>query len=247
MESDSDLEVPRKRHRTEIFRNECIICGEHGLIEQFCKPKNQESWTNPLEAATLRQFEKLLHYKEHPGVPDIYYHLECRKSALSKIKKKQSLECLDDTSSESAQRQSREKSEISGRVYAEVCRFCERKTKYLKGTKSREKVTQSVDLRADTTIREAATKKGDSKIMAIASRELVAAEAHYHISYKRYTCIDTSREDIPLTERSSQSMDSSEYAKIESEAYSALFEFLRSDLFFEPTYNAHVCFNRSPN
>ena len=121
------------------------------------------------------------------------------------------------------------------RVYAEVCIFCDRKTKYLKGNKSRQKLTQSVDLRADTTIREAATKKGDSKIMAIASRELVAAEAHYHIScYKRYTCIDTSREDIPLTERSSQSMDSSEYAKIESEAYSALFEFLRSDLFSNP-------------
>ena len=99
MESDSDLEVPRKRHRAEIFRNECIICGEHGLIEQFCKPKDQESWTNLLVAATLRQFEKLLQYKEHPYVPDIYYHLECRKSfchqeALSKIKN-QSTESTD--------------------------------------------------------------------------------------------------------------------------------------------------------
>ena len=70
--------------------------------------------------------------------------------------------------------------------------------------------------------------------MAIASRELVAAKAHYHIlCYKKYTYIETIV-DTPRTERSCQSTDSSEYAKIESEAYSALFEILRSDLFLNP-------------
>ena len=187
MDSDSDIEIPRKRQRTKMFTNECIICGEHGLKEQFCQPKDQESWTKLLEVATLRQFEKLLRYKEHPSVPDIYYHPECRKTfchkkAHTKIKKEQSFSCLNDKNIETAQRPRREKPESSGSVYAEVCIFCDRKTKYQKGTKNRKKLTHAVDLRADNTIWEAATKKGDTKIMAIASRELVATEAHYHIS-----------------------------------------------------------------
>ena len=135
----------------------------------------------------MRQFENLLRYKEHPSVPDIYYHPECRKTfchkkALTKIKKEQSFSCLNDKNIETAQRPSREKPESSGSVYAEVCIFFDRKTKYQKGTKNREKLTKAVHLRADNTIREAATKKGDTKIIAIASKELVAAEAHYHIS-----------------------------------------------------------------
>ena len=71
--------------------------------------------------------------------------------------------------------------------------------------------------------------------MALASRELVAAEAHYHIScYKRYTWdVKTSADTCP-TERSSQDIESSAYSKIESDAYSDLFEFLRSDLFSKP-------------
>ena len=40
--------------------------------------------------------------------------------------------------------------------------------------------------------------------------------------------------DTPRTKRSCQSTDSCEYAKIESEAYSALFEILRIDLFSNP-------------
>ena len=140
------------------------------------------------QSSSRRHFEKLLQYKEHPGVSDIYYHPECRKTfchkkALTKIKKGHSFSCLDDKSIETAQRPRREKPKSSGSIYAEVCTFCDRKTKYQKGTKNREKLTQAIDLRADNTIREAATKKGDTKIMAIASRELVATEAHYHISY----------------------------------------------------------------
>ena len=110
------------------------------------------------------------------------------QESVTKIKKEQSFSCLNDKSIEIAQRPSRERPESSGSVCAEVCKFCDRKTKYQKGTKNREKLTQAVDLRADNTIREVATKKGDTKIMAIASRELVAAEAHYKISCNNKSC-----------------------------------------------------------
>ena len=56
MDSDSDIEIPRKRQRTKMFTNECIICGEHGLKELFCQPKDQELWTKLLEAASLKSF-----------------------------------------------------------------------------------------------------------------------------------------------------------------------------------------------
>ena len=187
-DSDSDSGIPR----TEGPTNECIICGEHGSTEQFYHPKNEDSWTKLLEVATLRPFEKLLQNKDHPGVPDICYHSECRKTfchkkSLTKVKKEQSSSCLGDESKEPSQRRSREKPVSSDRVYAEVCIFCDGKTKYLKETNNRPKLTQTVDLRADTTIRDAAIRKGDTKIMAKAAKELVAAEAHYHISCYKST------------------------------------------------------------
>ncbi|CAH3131725.1 unnamed protein product, partial [Porites lobata] len=73
------------------------------------------------------------------------------------------------------------------RVFERICVFCE-KAKYLKGTKTREAPIQCVDLCADSTIRRAAVGKNDPRILAIVTRELVAAEACYHKScYRDYT------------------------------------------------------------
>ena len=43
-------------------------------------------------------------------------------------------------------------------------------------------MTQCVDLRADASIRKAAIAAGDSRIIGLASRDLVAAKAWYHVS-----------------------------------------------------------------
>ena len=73
------------------------------------------------------------------------------------------------------------------RVFERICVFCE-KAKYLKGTKTREALIQCVDLRVDNTIRRAAVGRNDPRILAIVTRELVAAEACYHKScYPDYT------------------------------------------------------------
>ena len=72
-------------------------------------------------------------------------------------------------------------------VFERICVFCE-KAKYLKGTKTRVALIQSVDLRVDSTIRRAAVGKNDPRILAIVTREIVAAEACYHKScYRDYT------------------------------------------------------------
>ncbi len=52
----------------------------------------------------------------------------------------------------------------------------------------REKLTKAVQLRVDETLRKFAIQKGDEHIIAVTSRDIVAAEAHYHTScYKNYT------------------------------------------------------------
>ena len=49
-----------------------------------------------------------------------------------------------------------------------------------KGTKPRDTMTQLVDLCADSKIRKAAMATGDSRIIGLSSRDLVAAEAWYY-------------------------------------------------------------------
>ena len=68
----------------------------------------------------------------------------------------------------------------TSRTYPEICIFCEKKTRYKKGTKTRDPLIQCVDLRADASIRKAAIATGDSRIIGLGSHDLVAAEAWYH-------------------------------------------------------------------
>ena len=60
------------------------------------------------------------------------------------------------------------------RVYEKQCIFCEKKEKFVKGSKSREGLTQARQLRVHDTVRKAAEIKHDKRILALASRELVA-------------------------------------------------------------------------
>ena len=83
-------------------------------------------------------------------------------------------------------------------------------------------------MRADSSIRKIATQKNDSKILALVSRELVAAEACYHRTcYRSYTRPEASSSVNP--DMSSESPDD-EYARLDSDAYQMLFDFIRSDV-----------------
>ena len=77
--------------------------------------------------------------------------------------------------------------------------FCE-KSKYLKGTKTRETLIQCVDLRADQTIGRAATSKNDPRILAIVSRELVARK-HAIISLVIFLTNEASEEWVSVVTR----------------------------------------------
>ena len=102
-------------------------------------------------------------------------------------------------------------------TYERICIFCE-KPKYFKGIRNREPFVQCQDMRTDSSIRKIATQKNDtSKILALVSRELVAAEACYHRTcYRSYTRPEAS--SIVNPDMSSESSDD-EYARLESDAY----------------------------
>ena len=69
----------------------------------------------------------------------------------------------------------------TSKTYPEICIFCEKKTRYnIKGTETLDPLIQCVDLQADASVRKAVIATGDSRIIGLASHDLVAAEAWYH-------------------------------------------------------------------
>ena len=146
------------------------------------------------------------------------------KKLLETISKQQGTDNQEPTT---AKRTSIRQSLTTSTTYEHVCIFCEKKSKYLKGTRNREPLVQCRDLRVDHSIRKSAMKKKDSRILAIASREIVAAEACYHRTcYKSYTRAEAS--PSLASDSCSESLD--EYTNLESEAYQMLFDYIRSDI-----------------
>lgn len=110
-------------------------------------------------------------------------------------------------------------------MYEKECIFCGKKDKYKKGIK--EGLTQARELRVNDSVRKAAISKQDSRILAILSRDLVAAEGHYHRTcYRHYTNIKESDKG-----EESKEDDDSDYVKAESSALSRMFDYIRNDLF----------------
>ena len=66
--------------------------------------------------------------------------------------------------------------------------FCEKKSKYIKGTNCRETWRPTVELRSEESVRDIAMKQLDQRIIGVISRELLAAETHFRRTcYRNYT------------------------------------------------------------
>ena len=159
----------------------------------------------------------------------VMYHRKCRsvftmKRDLEKIK--QLTEDDDDLQEPEKKRHATNRQQpSSSRIYEKICIFCEKKSKYIKSSRNREHLIQCTDLRADDSIRTIAISKGDTRIIALVSRELVAAEACYHRScYRDYTRPKTNNSN----EIQNRDEDDDWYKKIENQAYEKLFVFIRS-------------------
>jgi len=150
-------------------------------------------------------------------------------------KEQQSANQADSSTAESKV-SSRRPSTDGSRVYDQTCIFCNG-VKYLsKGSRTRAPLVRCRELRADSTIRAAATRKNDTKLLALLSRELVAAEGHYHRTCYR---IYTRPENPSLSIKDANAGAESENADLFYDdamqlAREDLFSHIRNDLFLNP-------------
>ena len=200
-------------------------------------PRDLDSWKTLLRAARLRQHQPLLKVAENlpdGDVPAVYYHLKCRKLFTMK----RDLEKLDTEQPEEVyakRRSQRQLPSSSSTVMERNCIFCPvgRLCKYIKGTHTREKLTQCVELRADATLRDIATKRQDQRILAILTRDIVAAEAWYHRScYRLYT----NTKDFEDLHHDDNKVDDSDdhYKQVEAASYEQLFLYIKQEFFERP-------------
>ena len=224
----------------EKDKRQCIIhyavCDKEE--KHLVSPKEISSWLALLEAAKVQSHQAVLDVAKTVNenqIPSIAYHRKCRslftmKRDLESIKRKRE-ESVDEESNPT-KRQCRRPSS-GGRVYDPHGFFCS-KVKFMKSPKSREKLIQAVQLRADATLRHCAILNNDARILAITSRDIVAAEAHYHAScYKSYTNIKTKERDHVSDNEvvnSSQVTDMLSYEVAEVEAYVQLFHYIRNEV-----------------
>ena len=218
---------PPKRAR---LLNDCIIhCSDDST--ELIKPANLESWVHLQNAAKIRDHSPLIEIScttKKDEIPDIKYHRKCRslftmKRELELIQIKQMHTCGDEISLDPRCLTSRGATS-SSTIYQAVCLFCEQKSKYIKSKNTREDLIKCVDLRSDETVRRVAIEKCDKKIIAASSRELVAAEAHYHRScYRNFT-----RTRAPVV--STRDEEEARYVSVETGAYDKLFQFIRSEV-----------------
>lgn len=165
---------------------QCII--HHGSVStedtHVVTLKDYASWKTLLDAAKLRNHVPILQIAKslkQDEIPNLGYHRQCRslftmKRDLEALKRKAEHTCDDDNDTDTnceAKRLSRTVS-VESRIYARICIFCEQ-VKYVKRTQTREKLVQATQLRVDERLRDCAIQKGDEKIIAITSRDIIAA------------------------------------------------------------------------
>lgn len=227
------------------------VCIIHTTDEDphagLTSPRDLDSWNTLLRAARLRQHQAILTVAENlreGELPQIPYHLKCRKLFTMK----RDLDKLEMTTAgevDTKRRSLRRLPSSSSRVMEKTCIFCPPgRSKYIKGTNTREKLTQCAELRADNTLRDIATKRQDEHILAVTSRNIVAAEAWYHRScYRSYTSVKDAI--IDHTKDDANDDPDAKYKIAETEAYLQLFQYIRQELFQYPkvvtlTYLAHL-------
>ena len=144
----------------------CIIHQQSfkdGSDDHLVSPSDFKSWKTLLAAAELRQHVPLLTAAKHVAsdeIPPVKYHQYCRtiftmKRDLDKLRNNQNVE---ETEAETNTRSSQRQQPTNSRVYKEQCIFCE-SSKYVKGTKTRERLTKATELRVDEKLRRQAVLK----------------------------------------------------------------------------------------
>ena len=169
-----EAEEPTVRH--------CIIHKESLSIdpnELLTSPHSFESWKTLLDAAQIRDHSPILDIVKsvtNKEIPAIFYHRKCRSIFMMKRDLEAFKRKTDPSSTEeavagcsNAKRPARRSSSES-RIYDYTCIFCGKVKRY-KGTSTREKLIQSVELRSNQKLRACAIRKCDTNILVKTSRD----------------------------------------------------------------------------
>jgi len=225
-------EKPNKRPRMEeeqAEKRQCIICCQLAPLYELTKPIDKQSLNTLHEAASIHNFQPILNLQIEEYDDKLYYHRKCRATfTLQKTLRRLARREETPSTSIESRKSNREPAQQSSHILEQICIFCNKKTKYIKGTKTKEPLSQSQTLRSDERVRQAAMAKLDDRIMAITSQELVAAEARYHRScYRNYM----RKVPVPSTTTLEPDNGDAAYQEAEEQAHQLLFEYIRNNMF----------------
>ena len=178
-------------------------CGLHlststeDVHTNLMSPRDIASWTTIVEAARIRQCSDILDIAantEENVVPLLFYHANCRSAFVHR----RNLDRIASSSDQSPgtshgseefqmSRPKRSKaSHTSALLDKNICIICNKASKYVKKSNTREPLTKCMEFRADMHIRQYANRVQDQRLLGIVGcHELIAAEAHYHPSCYR--------------------------------------------------------------
>jgi hypothetical protein len=185
-----------------VFKELLPTCGFHlststeDVHTNLISPRDIASWRTIVEAAKIRQCSDVLNIAASVGenvVPLFFYHANCRSTFIHNKNLDRIFSSCDQRTSHDLDemKMSRPKrckvSHNSVLLNKNICIICNKASKYVKKSNSREPLTKCMEFRADMRIREFANRVQDQRLLGIVGcYELVAAEAHYHLScYKK--------------------------------------------------------------
>ena len=219
----------RSAKRCRVDEGTCIICAARAPLSELSKPKDSQSIESLLNAARIQHFDALLNLCENEYDSKLWYHRNCRSSFTHK-KTLATFSANEESSADTVPRKSCREGPSSSRVMEQICIFCDKKDKYLTGSKTREPLMQSLELRSDAKVRQAAINKLDNKVLAITSQNIVAAEAHYHKTcYRNYT-----RDEKPKAATAIMTNEEVAYQEAEQQSFLMLFKYIRDTMFTDP-------------
>jgi hypothetical protein len=180
---------------------ECIIHYNSVSEQKLVKLSSETLWKTLLQAAERRKFQPIIDISStvtDGEYPPLKYHKTCR----SMFTLKRDLVSCGQEVGETSQAQTNPRSSLrlasQGEGYERMdcdkllpnCIFCN-KAKRVRKTDTKEKLLSCAELRADDSIRKASLLRGDQRIAAITTDDLIAKEAKYHKTcYRNYTRVN---------------------------------------------------------
>ena len=231
-----EMEVTKEKLIAK-FKGQCIIHHHSQKADDTLTTlADNKSWQTLLNAAKIRNHGPIIEiaqFFDEEEFPKVTYHRTCRslftmKRDLDKISASKRKSAEDHVEDATTSKRPARASSTTERVYKKECIFCD-KVKYMKNSRTREKLILASELRVDEKLRSISIQRNDQRIMAVTSRDIVAAEAHYHSScYKDYTRGITIGND---GQNKDETYDQeTEYQKMETEAFIELLHYIEEDV-----------------